>query len=251
MMMPWYRMACYHLATEEEEALDLMNAMAEDGRYFPVAIVDAQMPGIDGFGLVQRMQERPETAGTKTVMLTSVGQRGDASRCRQVGVAGYLLKPTQQSELLETICRVLHPPSPTEPPALVTRHTLREGHRRLRVLLGEDNRVNQTLAVRLLEKRGHVVIVAGNGTEVLSAMNEEPFDLVLMDLHMPGMDGLQASAAIREREKSGGPRLPILALTASAFKEDEVRCLAAGMDGYVSKPIRPAELFAAIERVTR
>jgi len=239
------------LTESSQEALDLMNAMAEDGRYFPVAIVDAQMPGIDGFGLVQRMQERPETAGTKTVMLTSVGQRGDASRCRQVGVAGYLLKPTQQSELLETICRVLHPPSPTEPPALVTRHTLREGHRRLRVLLGEDNRVNQTLAVRLLEKRGHVVIVAGNGTEVLSAMNEEPFDLVLMDLHMPGMDGLQASAAIREREKSGGPRLPILALTASAFKEDEERCIAAGMDGYVSKPIRPAELFAAIERVTR
>jgi CheY-like chemotaxis protein len=183
-------------------------------------------------------------------MLTSMGQRGDASRCREVGIAGYLLKPVRQSELLEMICRVLQPSPPSEAPALETRHTLREGRRRLQILLAEDNLINQTIAVRLLEKRGYVVTVAGDGRAVLSAIEKQSFDMVLMDVQMPEMDGLQATAAIRQREQPGGHRLPILAMTANAFKEDEERCIAAGMDGYVAKPIRPADLFAAIEKVT-
>jgi PAS domain S-box-containing protein len=238
------------LTASSQEALDLMEAMARDGQHFPVAIVDGQMPSIDGFALVQRMQERSQMAATKTVMLTSMGQRGDASRCREVGIAGYLLKPVRQSELLEMICRVLQPSPPSEAPALETRHTLREGRRRLQILLAEDNLINQTIAVRLLEKRGYVVTVAGDGRAVLSAIEKQSFDMVLMDVQMPEMDGLQATAAIRQREQPGGHRLPILAMTANAFKEDEERCIAAGMDGYVAKPIRPADLFAAIEKVT-
>jgi len=187
---------------------------------------------------------------TKTVMLTSMGQSGDAARCRQVGIAGYLLKPARQSELLEMICRVLQPLPQAEVPVLETRHSLREGRKRLQILLAEDNRVNQVVAVRLLEKRGYVVTVAGDGRAVLSAIEKQSFDLVLMDVQMPEMDGLQATAAIRKREQPGGNHLPILAMTANAFKEDEERCIAAGMDGYVAKPIRPADLFAAIERFT-
>jgi PAS domain S-box-containing protein len=238
------------LAASGQEALDLVDAMAKDGRHFRVAIVDSRMPDIDGFALVERMQERSGITDTRTVMLTSMGQRGDATRCRQVGIAGYLLKPARQSELLEMICRVLQPLPQTEAPVLETRHTLREGRRRLQILLAEDNLVNQAVAVRLLEKRGYVVTVAGDGLAVLSAIEKQSFDLVLMDVQMPEMDGLEATAAIRAREQLGAPRLPIVAMTANAFKEDEERCIAAGMDGYVTKPIRPADLFAAIEKFT-
>jgi PAS domain S-box-containing protein len=238
------------LAAGSQEALALVDAMAKEGRHFQVAIVDSRMPDIDGFTFVQRMQERSEAAETKAVMLTSMGQRGDALRCREVGIAGYLLKPARQSELLEMICRVLQPLPLADVPALETRHTLREGRRRLQVLLAEDNRVNQMVAVRLLEKRGYVVTVAGDGRAVLSAIEKQQFDLVLMDVQMPEMDGLQATVAIRKIEEHAGHHLPILAMTANAFKEDEERCIAAGMDGYISKPIRPADLFAAIEKVT-
>jgi len=238
------------LTASSREALDLVDAMAKDDRHFRLAIVDSQMPNIDGFALVQRMQERSEMTDTKTVMLTSMGQSGDAARCREVGIAGYLLKPARQSELLEMICRVLQPLPQAEVPVLETRHSLREGRKRLQILLAEDNRVNQVVAVRLLEKRGYVVTVAGDGRAVLSAIEKQSFDLVLMDVQMPEMDGLQATAAIRKREQPGGNHLPILAMTANAFKEDEERCIAAGMDGYVAKPIRPADLFAAIERFT-
>ena len=238
------------LAASSQEALDLVDAMAKDGKHFRVAIVDSRMPNIDGFVLVQRMRERSEMTDTKTVMLTSMGQRGDAVRCREVGISGYLLKPARQSELLEMICRVLRPMPQAEAPVLETRHTLREGRRRLQILLAEDNRVNQAVAVRLLEKRGYVVTVAGDGLAVLSAIEKQSFDLVLMDIQMPEMDGLQATAAIRAGEQFGGRHLPIVAMTANAFKEDEERCIAAGMDGYVTKPIRPASLFAAIEKFT-
>jgi CheY-like chemotaxis protein len=133
---------------------------------------------------------------------------------------------------------------------LVTVHALRESERRLRVLVAEDSPVNQLLAVRLLEKRGHVVEVAGTGTGALDALERQPFDLVLMDVQMPEMDGLEATVAIRERERaSGGRRVPIVAMTANAMVGDKERCLEAGMDGYLSKPIQVASLFAAIERL--
>ncbi len=185
------------------------------------------------------------------MMLTSAGHLGDAARCRELGISAYLVKPIRQAELLDAICLVLHKTPQKIVVPLVTRHTLREEQHRLRVLLAEDNAVNQTLAVRLLEKRGYAVTVAPHGRAALEAFEKESLDVVLMDVQMPEMDGLQATAAIRQKEKSTGGHIPIIAMTAHAMKGDQELCLAAGMDGYVSKPIRTCELFATIERLVK
>jgi CheY-like chemotaxis protein len=179
------------------------------------------------------------------MMLTSAGHRGDAARCKELGVAGYLLKPIRQSELREAIARALGAGQQEAAIPLITRHSLRDACEpsvTLRVLLAEDNEVNQRLAARLLEKRGHCVTVTANGREALDALEKGAYDLVLMDLQMPEMDGFQATAALRAREKHNGTHLHVVALTAHAMKGDRERCLAAGMDGYLSKPIRPQEL---------
>jgi PAS domain S-box-containing protein len=232
-----------------EAAIEVMESTTRGGHPFSVIIVDGQMPEMDGFTLVKHIQGRRELGSPTIIMLTSIGQKGDASRCLQLGISAYLMKPARQGELLETLCRVLQKHPRTESPVLVTRHTLREDRGRLQILLAEDNVVNQTLAVRLLQKRGYVVTVVGNGQAALDALEKQPYDLVLMDVQMPGVDGFQATAAIREKEKSGGRRIPIIAMTAHALKGDQDRCIAAGMDGYVSKPIRTVDLFASIESV--
>jgi CheY-like chemotaxis protein len=160
-------------------------------------------------------------------------------------VSAYLLKPIRQSELREAVARVLGARTHEGAIPLITRFSLqdaREPSASLRVLLAEDNLVNQRLAVRLLEKRGHRVVVAGNGLEALEALEKESFDLVLMDVQMPGMDGLEATAAIRKKESVSGLHLPVVALTAHAMKGDREKCIAGGMDGYLTKPIRPQEL---------
>ncbi|MGC2623845.1 MAG: response regulator, partial [Candidatus Acidiferrales bacterium] len=203
---------------------------------------------MDGFTLAEKIKNDPELVGATIMMLTSAGCVGDAARCRALGISAYLVKPIRQAELLPAICNILHLTT-QKPVPLVTRHSLREERNRSRVLLAEDNLVNQTLAVRLLEKRGYVVSVAGNGRLALEALEKETFDIVLMDIQMPEMDGFQATAAIREKEKSTAGHIPILALTAHALKADEERCIAAGMDAYVSKPIRTSELFATMERL--
>jgi CheY-like chemotaxis protein len=183
------------------------------------------------------------------MMLTSGGQRGDANRCRELGIAAYLTKPISQSELLDAIMTTLGKPVAKGPEApLITRHSLREKRPRLRVLLAEDNEVNQQVATKILEKAGHTVAIAGTGKEVLALLDKEAFDVVLMDVQMPVMGGFEATALIREREKAGGARVPIIAMTAHAMKGDREQCLKAGMDDYVSKPIRTQELFAAIGR---
>jgi len=182
-------------------------------------------------------------------MLTSAGHIGDAARCRALGISAYLMKPIRQRELLEAICEVLKTKSRVRDAALLTRYTLQEEKHRFRILLAEDNGVNQTLAVRLLEKRGYVVSVAGDGLAAVEALKNGEYDLVLMDIQMPGMDGFEATAAIRAKEKLSGGRIPIVAMTAHAIKGDEEKCLAAGMDGYVSKPIQTVELFSVIERM--
>jgi len=201
---------------------------------------------------VERIRQQDDLRRTTIMMLTSVGQRGDAARCRQLGIAAYLIKPIGQSQLLDAILNVLGPKAreaegARQPTGLVTRHSLREGQRKLRVLLAEDNAVNQRLASRLLEKRGHSVVVAGNGREALKALKEGEFDLVLMDVSMPEMDGLEAARAIRAAEQATGTHLPIIAMTAHAMKGDRERCLDAGMDGYVSKPVQARDLFQAAE----
>jgi two-component system sensor histidine kinase/response regulator len=230
-----------------QAAIPTMEAALGAAHPFAFVIVDGQMPGIDGFMLVKQIQERAEFSGTIILMLTSMGKKGDAARCRELGIAAYLVKPARQSELLETLCRVIRKSPDTESATLVTRHTLREERSRLQILLAEDNLVNQTLAVRLLEKRGYVVTVVGDGHDALAALAKQSYDVVLMDVQMPEMDGFEATAVIRKNEESGARHTPIVAMTAHALKGDRERCLASGMDGYLPKPIRSAELFAAIE----
>ena len=184
------------------------------------------------------------------MMLTSAGHPGDAARCQELGVAAYLLKPIRQSELREAIARVLGAGEQEGAIPLITRYSPGDAldpMAVLRVLVAEDNAVNQRLAARLLEKRGHLVTVTANGREAVEALANQTFDLVLMDVQMPEMDGFEATAFIREREKHNGAHIPIIALTAHAMKGDRERCLTAGMDGYLSKPIRSQELDDILE----
>ena len=213
------------------------------GRIYPLILLDAQMPEMDGFALAETIKRNPDWKSATIMMLSSAGQRGDARRCRELGVTAYLTKPVRQAELLDAILTALGTkPRKEVTSALVTRHSLRETGNQLRILLVEDNAVNQVLAVRLLEKRGHSVTVAGNGKEALTALEKNTFDLVLMDVQMPEMDGFEATAAIREKEKASRHHLPVIAMTAHAMAGDRERCLEAGMDDYITKPIRPQEL---------
>ncbi len=238
------------LADGGRTALVALDAAAAAGERFALVLIDAQMPEMDGFGLAQELKKRPELAGATIMMLTSAGLRGDAARCRELGIHAYLTKPIAQAELREAVRLALAAGvKQAEGAGLVTRHSLREGRKRLRILLAEDNPVNQKLAVRLLEKLGHRVTVAENGQQALAATRKGEFDLVLMDVQMPGMDGFEVAAAIRLEEESSGAHMPIIAITAHAVKGDRERCLAAGMDGYVAKPVQPKELYAAIEHV--
>jgi PAS domain S-box-containing protein len=228
-------------------ALQALEVAKSLGRPFPLVLLDGQMPDLDGFTLAEQIKKDTGLVGATIMMLTSAGHLGDAVRCRELGISAYLVKPIRQGELLQAICSVLH--LSTQKAPLVTRHTLREARNRSRVLLAEDNAVNQVLTVRLLERRGYVVSVAGDGRQALRALEKEDFDLVLMDIQMPEMDGFETTAAIRERERSTHRHTPIIAMTANALKGDEERCLSAGMDAYVSKPIRTNDLFVTIEKV--
>ena len=222
------------------------------GRTFPLILLDAQMPEMDGFALAEAIKRNPDWRAATIMMLSSAGQRGDAIRCRELGVAAYLTKPVQQAELLDAILTALGTRARTEtPPPLVTRHSLRETRVRLQILLVEDNAVNQLVALRLLEKYGHTVTVAANGKKALSALDEQAYDLILMDVQMPEMNGWEATQAIREQEKTTGQHIPIVAMTAHAMKGDEEKCLAAGMDAYLTKPIRSQELLAILDDIGR
>jgi CheY-like chemotaxis protein len=183
------------------------------------------------------------------MMLTSDDQLGDIKRCQELGLAAYLIKPITQSELLDAIMSVLNVPSLPDAPPLVTRRSVRQSERPLHILLAEDNLVNKRLAAGLLQRWGHRVITVSDGRAALAALERQRFDLVLLDVQMPEMDGFEVTAAIREKEKKSGGRIPIIAVTAHAMKGDRERCLEAGMDDYVSKPIEPQQLFDAIERL--
>jgi PAS domain S-box-containing protein len=235
---------------EGRQALDALSGAREGGMPFSLILTDMHMPKMDGFTLVEQIRKRPELATATIMMLTSAGHRGDAARCQELGVAAYLLKPIRQSELREAIARVLGAQAQNGAIPLITRFSLQDGRdpaASLHLLLAEDNAVNQRLAVRLLEKRGHHVVVAGNGAEALAAMDKQDFDLVFMDVQMPEMDGLEATAVIRGKEKITGKHQPIIALTAHAMKGDREKCISGGMDGYLTKPIRPQELDEVLE----
>ena len=227
-------------------ALAAMEKSAAENHPFKVILLDAHMPMMDGFGLAERIQKDPRCRGIRLIMLTSAGQPEDVSRCQALGISAYLTKPVKQSELLDVIVSVLSPREQQPSLASQPRRGSRSIRRRLKVLLAEDNAVNQLLASRILESLDHHVTVVSNGREALSAAQAGRFDLIVMDVQMPEMDGFEATAAIRKLEKATGKHIPIIAMTAHAMKGDRERCLAASMDGYVSKPIRVADVEQAV-----
>ena len=234
-----------------EEALTQLSTARAASEPYALILTDMHMPRMDGFSLVERIRQRPELSTATIMMLTSAGHRGDAVRCQELGAVAYLLKPIRQSELREAIARVLGAKEQKGAIPLLTRYSLQDARDplvSLRVLVAEDNPVNQLLATRFLEKRGHRVVVAANGREALIALENESYDLVFMDVQMPEIDGIEAILAIREKEKTNGNHQPVIALTAHAMKGDEERCLKAGMDGYLSKPIRPQDLDEVLEK---
>jgi two-component system sensor histidine kinase/response regulator len=229
-------------------ALAEMKLHAADGQPFMLALLDAMMPEMDGFALAEQIQQHPELARATVMMLSSAGQPGSSVRRRELGIAAYLTKPIKQSELLNSILTILDTSAVVgRAPAVSPPPQLPELRRPLHILLAEDNAVNQRLALRILEKRGHAVVVAGNGNEAVAAWESGPFDLILMDVQMPERDGFEATAVIREREQGTQSHIPIIAMTAHAMKGDRERCLAAGMDDYVSKPLQAQELIRVIE----
>jgi signal transduction histidine kinase/DNA-binding response OmpR family regulator len=216
---------------------------------FAVVLLDGHMPDIDGFTVAERISQDRRYAGIKLVMLTSAGQPEDVARCRRLGISAYLTKPIKQSELFDVIITALGQPARERPRAPRRPRGARRAQRKLHVLLAEDNQVNQLLATRIFEKLGHHVTVVSNGRAAFSAVKAGQFDLVAMDVQMPEMDGLDATGAIRAWEKSTGTHIPIMAMTAHAMRGDRERCLAAGMDGYASKPIRIEELEQTIAQL--
>jgi PAS domain S-box-containing protein len=237
------------LAEDGQQALASLAQAVEAHKPFALVLTDANMPEMDGFQLAEEIRKNVGLSSAAILMLTSGPQRGDAARCRELGLAGYLTKPVGQSELLEAILRVVGSRCFTDKPSLVTRHSLREAERPLHILLAEDNLVNQKLASRLLEKHGHTVVIAANGRQALEQLENEGFDMVFMDVQMPEIDGFEATAAIRKKEVETGTHLPIIAMTAHAMQGDKERCFAAGMDGYLSKPLNVQELLKVIRTV--
>jgi CheY-like chemotaxis protein/HPt (histidine-containing phosphotransfer) domain-containing protein len=206
------------------------------------------MPGIDGFALVEQIRRDPSLANLTVILLTSADQAQDAVRSDKLRISHRLMKPIKQSELLDAIVAALGV-APAEPAASATEPAAGQATRPLRILLAEDSIVNQRLAVGLLERHGHRLTIANNGREACDRLEHDRFDVVLMDVQMPEVDGLEATRLIRQREQQAGGRVPIIAMTAHALKGDRERCLEAGMDEYVSKPIRERQLLAALRAV--
>jgi two-component system, sensor histidine kinase and response regulator len=246
-MLGRWRMSAY-TADSGRTALMLLENAAREGEQFPLVILDAHMPEMDGFAVAERIRSDSTFSSATLMMLTSTSHQDDLAKCRELGVGAYVTKPLRQSELLDAVMIALgrtvnvpddEPASPAAP----------DQGRRLRILLAEDNPVNQKLAVGILTKRGHSVRVAQDGREAVEAAEREPFDLVLMDVHMPEMGGFEATGMIRQRERIHGGHLPIVALTARAMTGDRERCLEAGMDDYLTKPVKVRALLGIIDRL--
>ena len=232
-----------------QEAFESLRQASLSGQPFRLVLLDEHLPDMDGFEVAEQIKRSPDLAGIAIMMMSSADQKECSVRCREIGIAACLSKPIKAVELLCAIRSALGiGRDETETLEGARRSQNGEAAPR-RVLVAEDNIVNQKLALRLLEKHGFVATIADNGRQALAALENHAFDLVLMDVQMPDMNGFEATAAIREQEQRTGGHLPIIAMTAHAIKGDEERCLAAGMDGYLSKPIRPTELFEAIERL--
>ena len=229
------------------EAVDCMKTAEQGGQAFRLAIVDSHMPGMDGFDLAKKIKEDPRLSRSLIMMLTSGGQCGDAARCRNLGIAAYLMKPVHKSELLSAVVAVLGEGIKDSGPRLITRHDLPRLPRKLNLLIVEDNPVNQVVIQRMLEKMAHGTEIAANGKIAVALATTGKFDAVLMDVQMPEMDGLTATKKIREYEKNSGVRIPIIAMTAHAMKGDKERCLDSGMDAYVAKPVSRKDVEEALQ----
>ncbi|HET7105927.1 MAG TPA: MHYT domain-containing protein [Candidatus Acidoferrum sp.] len=235
------------VASGAAEAQSLLAQSTSSAKPFSFLLIDAYMPGMDGFSLADQFKQNPALKSATLLMVTASTLPEDEARCRALGLAAYLVKPIRQPELLDALRRLAARDSHADR-SLLTKSNLRQSHPRLNILLAEDNSVNQQLARRLLEQRGYSVAIAPDGRQAVSAFETGRFDLILMDVQMPELDGYQATAAIREKESFTGVRVPIIAMTAHALKGDRERCLAAGMDDYLSKPINRMELYSLIEK---
>lgn len=239
------------VAEDGEKGLAELKRAKKENNPYEILLLDCRMPNMDGFEVADYIKSNPELSGVTMMMLTSDDRKGDIKRSRELGIESYLLKPIKQKELHRALASLLSQTKTDSKKALVEEKVRpAKLHRSLHILLAEDNIVNQKLAIRLLEKRGHTVVVAENGRKAVEAFEKERFDLILMDGSMPEMDGFEATVAIREMEKETGNHIPIIALTALALKGDREKCLQAGMDDYVSKPIRREEFFKTIEKLT-
>ncbi len=236
-------------ATSASEALEHLRKAASEDKPFDLVVSDVNMPVSDGFDLTQFMRDDPQLKDTKVILLTSGDTPQDMKRCEKLGVVSRLMKPIKQSEVFEAVVRALGRVAEGSE-SLPLKATAATVVRPLRILLAEDSLVNQKLAIGLLEKAGHQVVVADNGKQAVQLFESEKFDLVLMDVQMPTMDGLEATAAIRKREAETSKHIPIVAMTAHAMKGDREKFLGSGMDAYLAKPIRATDLHATIERLT-
>jgi PAS domain S-box-containing protein len=237
-------------ASDGRQAIAELERAKQGGTGYQLLLLDVRMPDMDGFAVIEHLRERHEQDVAPIMMLTSEGQRGDAARCRELGISAYLLKPYSQSDLFDAIMNTLGLANLREAP-LVTRHTLRQSKKKLSVLLAEDNSVNQTLATRLLEKFGHGVDVAGNGLVAVDKWQTGHYDLILMDVDMPELNGYGATARIRELEQQRGGHIPIIGLTAHVMQGSREHCLEAGMDSYISKPIDTEVLWRELNTIAQ
>jgi CheY-like chemotaxis protein len=236
------------LAEGGEQALAMLEQAKAMDRPFSLVLMDSWMPEVDGFSLAEKIRHHNQTAMPNIIMLTSADFVGDAARCRELGIRAYLPKPIKRSDLLNVIKTVMGCQERfVENPMLSIPDSRHGIPGRLTILVAEDNAVNQLLAVRLLEKRGHAVVVAETGKAALEMLSKQSFDLILMDVQMPEINGLEVTKQIRHREKMTGQHIPIIAMTAHAMVGDKESCLEAGMDDYVAKPLQAKELFAVVD----
>ncbi|NSW86101.1 MAG: response regulator [Syntrophobacteraceae bacterium] len=242
-------------ASSGRAALHKLAEAAEASDPFRIAILDMHMPDMDGEDLGKRIKKDPRLKDTILVILSSAALRGDAVRLKEIGFSAFLTKPVRRSDLydcLVTVCSIEHEDGTLVLPQIVTRHTVAEARKRkIRILMAEDNMTNQKVALRIMDKLGYRADAVANGQEALRALEMIPYDLILMDVQMPVMDGFEATRLIRKSEEGTGKHIPIIAMTAHATKGDRESCIEAGMDDYISKPIRPEELVEGIERMLR
>ena len=232
-------------AASAHDAMTLIRAARRRQQQVRLVVCDATLPGRDGFALAEEIRNASELQDTRVMLLTDAGQRGDGDRCRKLGIAAYLQRPVPRDELLDAVAAAVVDPRARRRPSLITRHVIEETRRTLNVLVAEDNPINQEVARLMLSKRGHLVTVVTDGGLAVDAVRHQAFDLILMDVQMPNVDGIEATKLIR-RDR---PTLPIIALTASVSAEEKARCFQAGMTGYLTKPFKPHELFAIIEGI--